>query len=229
VGPVIAAAESELLSWLRARYPLTVSGHASNRCARLRAGVAETVSGSRPRFDFFTPPRAQRSFCRGGHAEALADEALEVFFAARNRVEFYDRCAAFADSSARALSPVRSQHGTRICSAAASRICSQATLPRARRAQPNPMREIFARLAALAGVEAHQVLHVGDDPEADVVGAIASGNASGVAQPRCAGVAKELAAPRAPFRRSREFLAPMRRSARLAADASTADRKIPVK
>src|SRR6267378_3333664 len=36
VGPVLAAAESELLSWLRARYPLTVSGHGIESMRALR-------------------------------------------------------------------------------------------------------------------------------------------------------------------------------------------------
>ena len=45
VGPVIAAAERELLSWLRERYPRDVSGHDVESLRALRA--ASGASGSR--------------------------------------------------------------------------------------------------------------------------------------------------------------------------------------
>src|SRR5258708_18862945 len=56
VGPVIAAAESELLSWLRARYPLTVSGHGIESMRALRAGVAERVPGPGHELTFLLHP-----------------------------------------------------------------------------------------------------------------------------------------------------------------------------
>ena len=88
VGPVIAAAESELLSWLRARYPLTVSGHGIESMRALRAGVAERFPDRGHDLTFSRHRALKDLFAAAGHAEALADEALEVFFAARNRVEF---------------------------------------------------------------------------------------------------------------------------------------------
>ena len=39
VGPVIASAESELLSWLRARHPLALSGHDLESLRALRFEV----------------------------------------------------------------------------------------------------------------------------------------------------------------------------------------------
>ena len=41
VGPVIAAAERELLSWLRERHPEIVSGHDLESLRALRNGVAQ--------------------------------------------------------------------------------------------------------------------------------------------------------------------------------------------
>lgn len=40
---------------------------------------------------------------------------------------------------------------------------------------PKPSEEVFRAALSLAGAAAHHTLHVGDDPEADVVGAIAVG------------------------------------------------------
>src|ERR1700676_5268166 len=41
VGPVIAAAESDLLSWLSVHHPLALSGHGIESMRALRAAVAE--------------------------------------------------------------------------------------------------------------------------------------------------------------------------------------------
>jgi putative hydrolase of the HAD superfamily len=108
-------------------------------------------------------------------AEALADQAFEVFYAARNRVTFYDdvepalrrlkrRYRLFALSNGNAdlqrtgLAELFDGHVTAISAGA-----------------PKPDARIFANLRELAGVDAAQILHVGDDPHADVVGATQAG------------------------------------------------------
>jgi HAD superfamily hydrolase (TIGR01549 family) len=175
VGPVIAAAEIELLSWLRARYPRTVSGHDVESLRVLRAGVAERFPERGHDLTFLRHRALKDLFGAAGHAEVLADDALEVFFAARNRVEFYDdvrpslirlrsRYRLFALSNGNAdlhrcgLGDLFSGHITAIGAGAAK-----------------PDARIYAALLELAGVEAHRVLHIGDDPLADVVGAMQAG------------------------------------------------------
>jgi FMN hydrolase / 5-amino-6-(5-phospho-D-ribitylamino)uracil phosphatase len=174
-GPVIAAAESELSSWLRARYPLTLGGHDVESMRVLRAGVAERYPDRAYDMTFLRRRALEDLFAAAGLAESLADEAFEVFFAARNRVEFYDdvlpslirlrsRYRLFALSNGNA--------DLRRCGIA-DLFAGHVTASAAGAAKPDA--RIFARLAALAGVEAHQVLHIGDDPEADVVGAMQAG------------------------------------------------------
>jgi FMN hydrolase / 5-amino-6-(5-phospho-D-ribitylamino)uracil phosphatase len=175
VGPVIAAAENTLLSWLRARYPRTVSGHDLESMRALRAGVAERFPERGHDMTFLRHRALQELFLAAGHAELLADEALEVFFGARNRVQFYDdvrpslmrlssRYRLFALSNGNAdlqrcgLGDYFSGHVTAIAAGAAK-----------------PDARIFSRLATIAGVEPAQILHIGDDPLADVVGATRAG------------------------------------------------------
>jgi putative hydrolase of the HAD superfamily len=175
VGPVIAAAESTLLSWLRARYPLTISGHDLGSMRALRAQVAQRFPERGHDLTFLRHRALQDLFGAAGHAESLADEALEVFFSARNRVEFYDdvrpslmrlrstyRLYALSNGNADlercGIGDLFSGHVTAIAAGAAK-----------------PDARIFARLAELAGVEPKQVLHIGDDPLADVVGATQAG------------------------------------------------------
>src|SRR3984893_9947537 len=158
VGPVIRAAENELLAWLRARYPQTVTGHDIESLRALRAAVAERFPERGHDLTFLRHRALKDLFGAAGHEEALADEALEVFFAARNRVEFYDdvrpslirlrsRYRLFALSNGNAdlhrcgLGDLFSGHVTASAAGAAK-----------------PDARIYAALLEMAGVEPHQVL-----------------------------------------------------------------------
>ena len=175
VGPVIRAAEMELLSWLRARYPQTVAGHDIESMRALRAAVAERFPESGHDLTFLRHRALKDLFGAAGHAESLADDALEVFFSARNRVEFYDdvRPALIRLHSRYRLFALSNGNADLKRCGLADFFAGHITASAAGAAKPDA--RIFARLSAAAGVEAHQILHIGDDPLADVVGATQAG------------------------------------------------------
>ena len=175
VGPVIAAAERQLLSWLRERHPGIVSGHDLESLRALRDDVAQRFPERSHDLTFLRHRALKDLFGAAGHAESLADAALEVFFSARNRVELYDdvrpalsrlhaRHRLFAVSNGNAdlhrcgIGDLFAGHVTAIAAGAAK-----------------PDARIYAALLEMAGVEAAQVLHIGDDPLADVIGATRAG------------------------------------------------------
>jgi FMN hydrolase / 5-amino-6-(5-phospho-D-ribitylamino)uracil phosphatase len=202
VAPVIAAAEQDLWKWLRERHPQTVSGHSLESLQAMRALTAERYPEHGHDLTFLRHRALKDLFEAAGTAslpagaaaaaaataaattaaarspadvESLADEALEVFFAARNRVEFYHdvrpslqrlhaRYRLFALSNGNA-----DLHRCGI----AHWFTGHVTARSAGAAKPDA--RIFARLLAEAGVEAHEVLHIGDDPVTDVVGAMQAG------------------------------------------------------
>jgi FMN hydrolase / 5-amino-6-(5-phospho-D-ribitylamino)uracil phosphatase len=175
VGPVIAGAEEALFSWLRARYPQTVSGHNIESLRAQRAAVAGRFPERGHDLTFLRHRALKDLFGAAGHAESLADDALEVFFSARNRVEFYEdvrpalerlraRYRLFALSNGNA--------DLKRCGVA-DLFAGHVTAAAAGCAKPDA--RIFAHLADMAGVDADRVLHVGDDPLADVVGATRAG------------------------------------------------------
>jgi 2-haloalkanoic acid dehalogenase type II len=175
VGPVIAAAESTLLSWLRERYPLTLSGHDLESLRALRAGVAQRFPDRGHDLTFLRHRALKDLFGAAGHAESLADEALEVFFSARNRVEFYDDVRP-------ALTRLRSRYRLFALSNGNADLqrcgigdlfAGHVTASAAGAAKPDA--RIYAALLKMAGVEPARVLHIGDDPLADVVGATQAG------------------------------------------------------
>jgi FMN hydrolase / 5-amino-6-(5-phospho-D-ribitylamino)uracil phosphatase len=175
VGPVIASAESELFSWLRARHPLTLSGHDLESLRALRAQVAERFPERGHDLTFLRHRALQDLFAAAGLAQSLADEALEVFFAARNRVEFYEdvRPSLLRLRSRYRLFALSNGNADLQRCGIADLFAGHVTASAAGAAKPDA--RIFAALLAMAGVEAHQVLHIGDDPLADVVGATRAG------------------------------------------------------
>jgi HAD superfamily hydrolase (TIGR01509 family) len=175
VGPVIAAAEIELLSWLRDRYPRTVTGHDLESLRALRARVAERFPEHGHDLTFLRHRALQDLFGAAGHAESLADDAFEVFFTARNRVEFYDdvRPALLRLSSRYRLFALSNGNADLRRCGIADLFAGHMTARTAGAAKPDA--RIFQRLADLAGVEPARVLHIGDDPMTDVVGATRAG------------------------------------------------------
>jgi putative hydrolase of the HAD superfamily len=175
VGPVIRAAENELLSWLRARYPQTVAGHDIESMRALRAAVTERFPERGHDLTFLRHRALKDLFGAAGHAESLADDALEVFFSARNRVEFYDdvRPSLTRLQSRYRLYALSNGNADLQRCGLADFFTGHITASAAGAAKPDA--RIFARLSAAAGVEAHQILHIGDDPLADVVGATQAG------------------------------------------------------
>jgi HAD superfamily hydrolase (TIGR01509 family) len=185
VAPVLEAAELALLSWLRAHYPRAAHGHDVDSMRELRARIAERFPDQRHDMTFLRRRALAEQFAAAGYtglpaagsraAEMPVEEALEIFFVERNRVEFY------ADVRP-ALQRLRSKYRLFALSngnadldrcGIADLFDAHITASAAGAAKPDA--RIFAHLLRVAGVEPSEVLHIGDDPLADVVGATRAG------------------------------------------------------
>ena len=175
VAPVIAAAETELWRWLAQTYPAATRNHTVESMRSLRAEVAAQFPAHGHDLTFLRREALARQFRAAGHPEALADEALEVFLAARNRVEFYpDVQPALARLRARhRLYALSNGNADLVRCGIAPYFSGHVTARGAGAAKPDA--RIFAQLLQMAGVAAADVVHVGDDPLADVVGATRAG------------------------------------------------------
>jgi 2-haloalkanoic acid dehalogenase type II len=175
VAPVIAGAESDLFSWLRERYPQTVSGHSIESLRAQRAQVAARYPERSHDLTFLRHRALKDLFGAAGHAESLADDALEVFFNARNRVEFYDDVRPSLERlhARYRLFAISNGNADLARCGIADLFDGHVTARAAGAAKPDP--RIYAALLELTGVAAAQVLHIGDDPLADVVGATQAG------------------------------------------------------
>jgi putative hydrolase of the HAD superfamily len=172
VGPVIAAAERLLLDWLRAHHPDVARDHGTDSMRTLRAAVARDFPERAHDVSFLRRTALERQFAAAGHTDThAAERAFEVFYAARNRVVFYPdvlpalerlrrRYRLFALSNGNA-----DLHRCGIGGLFEGHVTAQAV------GAAKPDARIFGALVRLTGVPAGAIVHVGDDPEADVVGA----------------------------------------------------------
>jgi putative hydrolase of the HAD superfamily len=175
VQPVMIAAEGAMLSWLEERHPEIMRNHDRESMRAMRASIAEQFPEHAHDMTFLRHRALTELFAQAGRPVSHADEAFEVFFAERNRVKLYDevesslkrlreRYRLFALSNGNAdlkrcgIAHWFEGHITAIAAGAAK-----------------PDVRIFARLLDEARVEAAQVLHIGDDPHLDVVGATQAG------------------------------------------------------
>jgi HAD superfamily hydrolase (TIGR01509 family) len=175
VEPLMLTAEAEMQAWLKERHPEVMRSHDRDSLRRLRASLADRFPERAHDMTFLRHRTLSEMFAAAGQSEVHADEAFEVFYAARNRVMLYAEVEAaltrlraryrlFALSNGNAdlkrcgISQWFDGHVTAISAGA-----------------PKPDIRIFARLIEEAGVEANQIVHIGDDPQLDVVGAMQAG------------------------------------------------------
>jgi FMN hydrolase / 5-amino-6-(5-phospho-D-ribitylamino)uracil phosphatase len=174
VAPVIVAAEQALYQWLSMHCPHAVQGHSIESMRKLRLKVIEQWPEKRHDMSFLRHSALAQQLRDAGYPEALADDAFEIFYAARNRVQLYadvepalrrlqQRYRLFALSNGNA--------DLQRCGVAhffEGHVNAQTA------GVAKPDARIFAQLTRAAGVPARQILHIGDDPHTDVDGAVRS-------------------------------------------------------
>lgn len=175
VEPVIHAAEAAMFAWLKEHHPQMMHGQDRESLRAMRARIAAQFPERSHDMTFLRHRALSEMFAAAGRPGSHADEAFEVFYAARNRVKLYDE----VESSLQRLSARYRLFALSNGNADLKR-CGIAqwfeghiTAISAGAAKPDI--RIFSRLLAQAGVEAAQVLHIGDDPHLDVMGAAQAG------------------------------------------------------
>ncbi|MBB5014789.1 HAD-IA family hydrolase [Rehaibacterium terrae] len=175
IGPAIARAEAALDAWLRAHAPRTAARWPVPAMRELRDRVAR--DNPQLAHDYSAQRRLSLALAleAAGDDPALADAAFAAYFAARHEVELYDDALDALRRIARRVPIAALSNGN----AELARIgldahfVFQLSAREHGAAKPSPC--IFHAACARLGEPAHAVLHVGDDPHMDVVGAIGAG------------------------------------------------------
>ncbi len=175
VRPTLLAAEDVLAGWLRAHAPRTAAGFAPAQMLALRAQVAAEHPHWAHDLSAIRLETIRRALRHHGDDPALAEVAFEVFFEARHRVEFYADVLPGLDRLAARFRLVALSNGNAdIERVGLGRYFSGSVSARLH-GVAKPGRSIFLAACASAGAAPQQVLHLGDDLDTDVAGALAAG------------------------------------------------------
>ena len=198
VQPALERADHELDAYLRQHHPEVALAWPIPALRALRAQVANERRDLAHDFTTQRHLTMQQAFAACGIAEAPLQALWEVYFRGRNSVELYpDALPALTRIAAKwPLASLTNGNAdlqmigihTHFSQQITARDCGEA----------KPAQRIFALAAEKLGVPLAQILHVGDDPELDVVGAHAAGmrtawiNRAGAPWPSSLGTPPEL-------------------------------------
>jgi len=176
VWPTIAKAEATLQTWLHTHAPATAALCATVGTLR---EVRNQMNAERPDLAHDLSALRRESIrvllCRAGDDPALAEPAFEVFFAERQRVDFYDDALPALDFLASRYPLVALSNGNADVHRVGIGRHFRAALNARDFGVGKPDPRIFHAGAQAAGVQPHEVLHIGDDAHLDGAGALAAG------------------------------------------------------
>ena len=179
VRPALVAAEKALAEWLRLHAPATARGMAPGAMLALRARVLEEHPHWSHDLSAIRLETIRRALRRHGDDPTLAELAFEVFFDARHAVTFYDDVLTGLERLASRYRLVAVSNGNaEVQRIGLARFFSGSVSARLH-GVAKPDASIFLAACAAAGAAPAQVLHLGDDLDADIGGALGAGLQAG--------------------------------------------------
>jgi len=179
VRPTLVAAEKVLADWLRTHAPATAHAMPPAAMIALRNEVAAEHPHWAHDLSAIRLETIRRALARHGDAPALAERAFEVFFEARHAVTFYDDVLPGLERLASRYRLIAVSNGNAdVARVGLERFFAGSVSARLHGvAKPDP--SIFRAACEAAGAAPHEVLHLGDDLDTDVGGALAAGLQAG--------------------------------------------------
>ena len=176
IWPTIERAEHSLRTWLVQHAPATAEMTGSAAALReIRAHMAQTRPDLQHDMSALRRESIRLALQRAGDDPQLAEPAFEVFFAARQDVIFYDDALpALKALAARYPLAAISNGNADIQRVGLGRYFQQAFSAHGL-GVAKPDARIFHAASTALGVQPHEVLHVGDDAQLDVIGALGAG------------------------------------------------------
>jgi FMN hydrolase / 5-amino-6-(5-phospho-D-ribitylamino)uracil phosphatase len=175
VRPALVAAEKVLADWLRANAPATALNTPPPAMLALRAEVAAEHPQWAHDLTAIRLETIRRALRKHGDDPALAELAFDVYFEARHAVTLYDDVLPGLERLASRYRLVAVSNGNaELHRIGLERFFHGSVSARLHGvAKPHP--SIFQAACAAADAAPHRVLHLGDDLDTDVAGALAAG------------------------------------------------------
>jgi 2-haloalkanoic acid dehalogenase type II len=175
VGPVILRAEHAMMSFLAERYPRVVRRHTLETMRDVRARMAIEHANMRHDFTWLRLRALELHALEAGYPVAMAGEAFEVFYRARNEVAVYEDVVPALVRLARKFRLFAVSNGNADLRSIGLAAHFERSLAAREAGMAKPDARIFEMLLGAARVRPERAVHVGDDPHADVEGARRAG------------------------------------------------------
>ena len=176
IWPTIERAEAALATWLGERAPVTAGVFADPKA---RLAVRDQVVKSRPDLGHDMSALRRESIRLALHRSdedpQLAEDAFQVFFAERMRVNLFDDALPALAFLARRFPIVALSNGNADVGRVGIGAYFHGSLSAHEFGVGKPDPRIFHAAADAAGVASDEVLHIGDDAHLDVLGALGAG------------------------------------------------------
>jgi HAD superfamily hydrolase (TIGR01549 family) len=175
VGPVIAHAERCQRQWLEAHAPATAAAFSAADLRQLRAQVDHAHPEWAHDLTALRRATLRRAVALAGEPVHLADQAFEVFFAARNEVSFYPDVLEGLQRLARRFPLLSLSNGNADLHRVGVGEWFMGSLTAGELGFAKPDPRAFTEACRRLGRHPSSVLHVGDDLTMDVRGAASAG------------------------------------------------------
>ncbi|MES2687254.1 MAG: HAD family hydrolase [Pseudomonadota bacterium] len=176
VWPAIERAEAALDAWLGRHAPMTAAMFANPTA---RHDVREQILRTRPELKHnlsaIRREAIRLALYRSKENPLLADDAFEVFFAARHEVTLFDDALLALEFLSARYPVVALSNGNADIQRIGLGKYFRASISAQEFGLGKPDPRIFHAAAGAVDVPAHNVLHVGDDATLDVLGALNAG------------------------------------------------------
>lgn len=175
IAPIIVRAETSLHDWLCANCPTVAEAYPVPAMRELRDRIS--VENPHLAHDFTAQRRLslRTALAPHGYGDAEIEAAFEAYYAARNTVDLYPDVRAGLERLAARVPLVSLSNGNADLERIGLKHLFVATVSARDFGRGKPDPAIFVHACELAGVAPAHVLHVGDDPGLDVLGARAAG------------------------------------------------------
>lgn len=175
VEPVLARAEACLSAWLREHCPRIAHSLTPEDMRRARERLAQREPHNAHDVTYLRVAALAAHAREHGYDAGIAQQAFEVFLAARNQVELFADVAPALARLARRLPLASLSNGNADLKRIGLDHVFAVSLNARQIGAAKPHPRCFERLAAELGLQAREILYVGDDALLDVVAARAAG------------------------------------------------------
>lgn len=173
--PVLANAEHVLHAWFKAYYPLFAKKFSIEDLRELRTKLA--AGDARLRYDMTALRKTTLRVAveQAGYDPTVAEEAYRIFLTHRNRVELYDDVLPVLERLSNCYTLCSITNGNADVNEVGLGHVFHVSLSTSEVGAAKPAPYMFREACRRAGALPEQTVHVGDEPEADIAGALAAG------------------------------------------------------